>query len=112
VVACAHDLSDGGLLCAAAEAALAANVGVALFNPTTHSPAAFAFGEDQGRYLIAVPPSREAEAYKAAAAAGVPAEPIGVAGGEEIVFEDDGVALSALRRAHEGWLPSYMAKLA
>ena len=49
-----HDLSDGGLVVAAAEMALASDVGVELNADlaTTHAHA-FLFGEDQGRYLIA-----------------------------------------------------------
>ncbi|MGE3303791.1 MAG: phosphoribosylformylglycinamidine synthase subunit PurL [Hyphomonadaceae bacterium] len=110
VVRAAHDLSDGGLLCAAAEMALAANIGVTLANPSGLLDAAFLFGEDQARYLLAVPPEREDAVYAAAQAAGVPAEPVGAAGGAEILFGEDALALADLRAAHEGWLPAYMSK--
>jgi phosphoribosylformylglycinamidine synthase len=112
IVVAAHDLSDGGLLLAAAEMALAADMGVTLDNPTTLSDIAYAFGEDQARYLLAVPASREADVYAAAQAAGVAAEPVGIAGGADISFGDDTISLAELRKAHEGWLPAYMSKAA
>jgi phosphoribosylformylglycinamidine synthase len=101
----AHDVSDGGLVTAAAEMALAGNIGVTLKLDSI----SFAFGEDQARYLIAAP-AAEAEAIVAEAmAAGVRAVLIGHAGGAAIALEHGAsLALSALRAAHEGWLPGYM----
>jgi phosphoribosylformylglycinamidine synthase len=112
LVTAAHDLSDGGLACAAAEMALAANIGVTLGNPSDLADIAFAFGEDQARYLIAIAPAQEAALYRAAEKAGVPAEPVGVAGGAEIAFGDEAIGLAELRALHEGWLPAYMSKAA
>jgi phosphoribosylformylglycinamidine synthase len=107
-----HDLSDGGLLCAAAEMALAANIGALIFNSSDLSPTAFAFGEDQARYLLAVPAEREQAIYAAAREADVYAEPVGIAGSREILFGDEYVSLDDLRAAHEGWMPTYMSKAA
>jgi phosphoribosylformylglycinamidine synthase len=112
VVTAVHDLSDGGLACAAAEMALASKIGVTLGNPGPLGDLGFAFGEDQARYLLAVSPEKEADVYTAARAAGVAAEPIGIAGGADVVFKDEGVSLAALANAHEGWLPAYMSKAA
>ncbi len=54
-VAACHDLSDGGLLVAVAEMAMAGSTGVRLDVPQSGmSPQAYWFGEDQGRYLLAV----------------------------------------------------------
>lgn len=103
-----HDLSDGGLACAAADMALASGVGVYL-EPHAALPAhAWLFGEDQARYLIAVAPHEADEVYEAAERAGVDAEPVGVAGGCEIAYGDEAVDLADLRAANEGWLPAYM----
>jgi phosphoribosylformylglycinamidine synthase len=103
-----HDLSDGGLVAAAAEMALASNVGVTL-NATSHEHAHFyLFGEDQGRYLIA---TRDADALSAEAhAAGVHASVAGRAGGDAFASEAGlfSLPLAALREANEGWLPRYM----
>ncbi len=109
LVSVCHDLSDGGLAAAAAELALASGVGVALLNPTAIDDAAFLFGEDQARYLLAIPPGRADEIFDAAEAAGVPAEPVGIAGGCEIAFTDSAVDIEVLRHAHEAWMPAYMA---
>ncbi len=103
-----HDLSDGGLVAAAAEMALAADVGVVL-NATSHEHAHFyLFGEDQGRYLIA---TGDAEALIAKAhAAHVHASVAGTAGGDTLASAQGlfSVPLAALREAHEGWMPAYM----
>jgi phosphoribosylformylglycinamidine synthase len=109
VVSTVHDLSDGGLACAAAEMALAANVGIYLAPQSGMSAAAWLFGEDQGRYLVACTDEAAELLYEAAAAAGVMAEPVGAAGGCEIAYGDAGVDLADLRKAHESWLPAYMA---
>ena len=53
-----HDVSDGGLLVAIAEMALAGGIGAAIEAPRgsgRRAVAAWLFGEDQGRYIIAVP---------------------------------------------------------
>ena len=53
----AHDVSDGGLLVAIAEMAMAGNIGAEILISGTPKSRAIAeyFGEDQGRYLLAVP---------------------------------------------------------
>jgi phosphoribosylformylglycinamidine synthase II len=105
-----HDLSDGGLLCAAAEMALAGNVGVTLAADSGLPIHAELFGEDQARYLLAVSPQAAAQIAHDAGAAGVVVSDIGAVGGETITV--DGVlslGLEDLRLAHEGWMPAYMS---
>jgi phosphoribosylformylglycinamidine synthase II len=104
----AHDLSDGGLTCAAAELALASGVGVTL-NATSHAHAHFyLFGEDQGRYLIAAaqPEPLIAKAH----AAGVHASVVAVAGGDRFASAQGlfDLPLAVLREAYEGWMPGFM----
>jgi phosphoribosylformylglycinamidine synthase len=102
-----HDLSDGGLLVAAAEMALASNVGLTLTVPGGLDPHVFLFGEDQARYLIAVDDPEAAIGW--ALDAGVRALTVGVAGGEVFAAEDlFSIPLVSLRAAHEGWMPAYM----
>ena len=100
-----HDLSDGGLIAAAAEMALASNVGVTL--TIDGAPHAALFGEDQARYLIG---TADPEAILSAAKkAGVPAAVVGKAGGEAVAVEGlFTLPLAELRQAHEGWMPAYM----
>jgi phosphoribosylformylglycinamidine synthase len=102
-----HDLSDGGLVAAAAEMALASAVGVQLLAGEDIPAHAWLFGEDQGRYLLA---ARAADAILAAAeAAGVPARVVGEAGGDVIARPGlFSLSLERLRTAHEGWLPGFM----
>lgn len=115
VVSC-HDVSDGGLLVAAAEMALASatpagNMLGALLHLEDDLPLhALAFGEDQGRYVLEVDQS-EVDALTAAAdAAGVPVRRIGRCGGTALTVNgEQTISLFVLRRDHEGWLPSYMA---
>jgi len=107
ITAC-HDLSDGGLACAAAEMALASNVGVTLNATSVQHAHPYLFGEDQGRYLLA---TRDAEGLLSEAkAAGVHAIVCGQAGGDQVAsMALFSVPLQDLRAANEGWLPGYMA---
>src|SRR6202000_3355188 len=52
----AHDISDGGLLVALTEMAMASGIGAQLLAaPSAIVPHAFWFGEDQARYVVTVP---------------------------------------------------------
>jgi phosphoribosylformylglycinamidine synthase subunit PurL len=97
----AHDLSDGGLGVAGAEMALAGGVGVKLASDVDLPQHAWFFGEDQGRYLVAV--SRDdAEAMLAEAdKAGVPATHVGKVEGDRVVLGNHSVGLAEARAAHE-----------
>ncbi len=76
LAAACHDLSDGGLLVALAEMAMAGGRGVALDPLPADAPVnAFLFGEDQARYLIETADATTVLA--AAGVAGVPARRIG-----------------------------------
>lgn len=92
-----HDISDGGLLVAIAEMALAGNIGATL---SIDLDAATAFGEDQGRYIVTAPAGTD------------------IPGAIRIGFTQAGgmidgtglptIALAALRTAHEGFFPALM----
>ena len=102
-----HDLSDGGLVGAAAEMALASNMGVEL-RATSHTHAqAYLFGEDQARYLLAT--TQPDAVIEAAHAAGVHVSVAGHAGGEAFASAElFAIALADLRSANEGWMPAFM----
>jgi phosphoribosylformylglycinamidine synthase subunit PurL len=106
-VTAVHDLSDGGLIAALAEMALASKVGAQLLAEADGPDHAWLFGEDQARYLIA---TTGASALLAAAeASGVPARVIGEAGGGDLARPGlFSLSLEALRGAHEGWMPGFM----
>jgi phosphoribosylformylglycinamidine synthase II len=104
VTAC-HDISDGGLLVAIAEMALAGNTGAILTPLKLHD---FWFGEDQARYILAVP---DADALLTEASqSGVPAEHIGHAIGACLTLPGGiSISLQTLRDAHEGFFPNWFA---
>ena len=108
-----HDLSDGGLLVALAEMALAGDIGLEVGAAgTTVEAIPFFFGEDQARYVIAVPQKdadkiegelREAQIIHAIIGKTHASKTLSVTGEGEI-------ALAELRKAHEGWFPAYMSR--
>ena len=102
-----HDLSDGGLIVAAADMALASDVGLTLDATSQAHAHPFLFGEDQGRYLIA---TADADTLlKAAVEAGLHASVVGQAGGD--TFASKGlfsIPMEQLGAAHEAWMPAYM----
>jgi phosphoribosylformylglycinamidine synthase subunit PurL len=102
-----HDLSDGGLIGAAADLALASDTGVVLDATSEQHAHILLFAEDQARYLVAV---QDAEALITAARdAGLHASVVGRAEGTD--FASKGlfsIPLAELRRRHEGWLPDWI----
>ncbi|OYV81022.1 MAG: phosphoribosylformylglycinamidine synthase II, partial [Acidiphilium sp. 21-68-69] len=108
-IAACHDVSDGGLLVALAEMAIAGNTGIALAAiPAGIAPHAFWFGEDQARYVAAT--SDGAALLAAAAAAGIPARALGRSGGDHLTGPD-GIAISLkdIRAAHEAFFARWFA---
>ena len=108
IVRACHDVSDGGLLVAIAEMAMAGNTGVRLSAHPRDIPGhAFWFGEDQGRYVLAVPDF--AMTLRAAEAANIPAMRLGTSGGRDLTLPDGAtISVAALREAHERFFPSWM----
>ncbi len=110
-----HDVSDGGIACAATEMALASGCGVSLV-PDREGDVKRAepglFGEDQGRYLIA---ATEDQCREWKSHGFLPAV-MGKFGGDSVTLRtglgpegvEFSVPLKKLREAHEGWLPNYM----
>jgi phosphoribosylformylglycinamidine synthase len=103
-VAACHDISDGGLLVAVAEMAMASGIGATL---DLAEEAGLLFGEDQARYIIATATPEAIEAKAGAAA--VPVRRLGTTGGDALTLGSESIAVKALKDAHEGWLPAYMA---
>jgi phosphoribosylformylglycinamidine synthase II len=105
-----HDISDGGLAVALAEMAMARGIGANLAAaPQGSQPHAFWFGEDQARYVAALPPA-QAEAFAMAAQeAGVPLIVLGTTGGNALILpEGRPILVSALSERHETFLPTLM----
>ncbi|PXW53488.1 phosphoribosylformylglycinamidine synthase subunit PurL [Methylobacterium sp. B4] len=106
-----HDLSDGGLAVALAEMAMAGGLGAALPAVLGDLPAhAYLFGEDQGRYLIAIPAEAASDLLYSASAQGIDAATVGIVGGDSLVLPgDETISVAELKAANEAWFPAYMA---
>jgi phosphoribosylformylglycinamidine synthase len=108
-----HDLSDGGLALGLVDLVLASGVGLAVQVTGELSLEALLFSEDQGRYLVLVDPAKADLVYALLEAAGVPAAPLGQAGGCELAIGDCcAIDIDDLRAAHEGWMPQWIAERA
>jgi phosphoribosylformylglycinamidine synthase II len=103
-----HDVSDGGILVAIAEMAMATGVGARLSAHPREVPGhAFWFGEDQARYVVAVPDS--ASFIRAADAAGIPAMRLGTSGGGDLTLPDGGtISVESLRTENAAFFPTWM----
>ncbi|MEG2313287.1 AIR synthase-related protein, partial [Brevundimonas sp.] len=106
-----HDLSDGGLVGAAADIALASDVGIELNASSAAHAHAFLFGEDQARYLVAVPNADEILAK--AKAAGLTAAVVGKVGGADFAGkaatgELFRIPVAHVREMHESWMPNWI----
>ena len=109
-VSAVHDCSDGGLLVAIAEMALAGGIGVELYPYEGKLPAHAAwFGEDQGRYVVAAKPGVAEQIAERARLLGLPARIIGKSGGNGLTLKGEAaLSLAELRAVHEAWLPGLM----
>jgi phosphoribosylformylglycinamidine synthase len=109
LVSAAHDLSDGGLAVALAEMAMAGGIGAIVTAPGADIPAIW-FGEDQGRYLLAVSAENTETVCAAAGKAGVAIAVIGETGGDTLrLGASSSLLVQELLDAHENWMPTYMA---
>jgi len=105
VLASAHDLSDGGLAIALAEACLYGGRGCTVALPGDAFTALFS--ESAGRALVSVVRGREKEFAALAAEHEVPATVLGIAAGETLtVVGTFQVPLAELRSAWTGTLPA------
>jgi phosphoribosylformylglycinamidine synthase len=106
-----HDVSDGGLLVAVADMAMATGVGAHLTVPAGQLPYAFLFGEDQARYVVALAPEAVTAFEADARAAGVPVLRLGQTSGAQLTVEGHGtISIADLKSRNEAWLPAYMAR--
>ncbi len=105
-----HDVSDGGLLVAVAEMAMASGIGASIGLAGLPDAIAFWYGEDQARYCLAAPFEEAEKIVEEARAAFIAVAELGRTGGDRLVLEDsDSIAVSDLTAAHENWLPNFMS---
>ncbi len=112
LVTAVHDISDGGLLVALAEMAMASRIGAVvdglqdvLAEATPHG---FWFGEDQARYVVT---AKNAEVIaQRARRANLPLRQIGTTSGRVLaVAGERPLRVADLIHRFEAWLPNYMA---
>ncbi|WP_105431752.1 phosphoribosylformylglycinamidine synthase subunit PurL [Neorhizobium sp. T6_25] len=110
VTAC-HDISSGGLAITLAEMAMASAKGMKVSLKEQRGPAhGLLFGEDQARYVIAVPADLANFVQANAEGAGVPFRTLGTVAGDSLVVDDlISIAVPQLTEAHESWFPTFMA---
>ena len=110
ITAC-HDLSDGGLLVALAEMAMAGAVGATLSPPPATPPAhAWWFGEDQARYILAT--ANPANLLRDAQSAGIEARILGRATGQGLTLPNVmTISPEALHEAHDRFFATWMPAL-
>jgi phosphoribosylformylglycinamidine synthase len=111
VLTACHDVSDGGLAVALAEMAMASELGAEIGAEIDASPDipdhGWAFGEDQGRYVVTTAAPDAVSA--AAAAAGVAAQAVGITAAATLTLPGARpISVAGLRALHERWLPDYM----
>ena len=112
-VSACHDVSDGGILIAIAEMALASIkdamfLGVKIKNPTDIPDHAFFFGEEQSRYILTSPDSNTI--LKIAQKRNVTAKIVGkTTKHQELTIDKIGnISLQRCFEINERWLPNYM----
>ncbi|HAD73882.1 MAG TPA: phosphoribosylformylglycinamidine synthase subunit PurL [Alphaproteobacteria bacterium] len=107
-ISACHDISDGGLVVAVAEMVMAGTKGATIQMPETATLHGWAFGEDQGRYIVAV---QNPDGFSlAATAASVPVALLGtVTDGAELKCGNEApISVSDLRTVNEAFLPDLM----
>lgn len=112
LVAACHDVSDGGLLVALAEMCLPKGVGaqLRLTPPATVPLFAYAFGEDQARYILAIAPNAKDEVLVRLNQADIFFTDLGLTIPDALVVEEVlRVPVENLSDIHETWMPGYMA---
>jgi phosphoribosylformylglycinamidine synthase len=112
LVSAAHDLSEGGLIQAVVESALAGETGCRIVIPdgfqSGTAPFTFLFSESAGRVLVAVPRTEESRFAAMCEARGLPATRIGVVdqGSDSVAVQGlFTVSLDELRATYERVLP-------
>ncbi len=106
LITAAHDISDGGLLCALAEMAMAGNRGATL--TIENNDPAFWFGEDQARYIVT---TKDPDALLALdECKAFPVMTLGKTTEFDLNLPNGhNISIRELKELSEKWLPAYMA---
>jgi phosphoribosylformylglycinamidine synthase subunit PurL len=104
VITACHDVSDGGLLVALAEMAMASGMGAEI---SATGDVAFWFGEDQSRYVLTT--TKPQEVIELAEKDSIPLLHLGRTGGKTLkIANNASMLVLQLIYENERWLPAYM----
>jgi phosphoribosylformylglycinamidine synthase len=107
VTAC-HDISDGGLIVALVEMALAGKRGADLSSSRALDHVSL-FAEDQARYLVTCRPSDAEKIEQEAREYGIEVSELGRVKGDSLIVDGStSISLAELENAHEAWFPAFM----
>ncbi|MFZ4540982.1 MAG: phosphoribosylformylglycinamidine synthase subunit PurL [Rickettsiales bacterium] len=110
LISACHDVSDGGLLVALTEMCLPRGIGAQVRFVSGLPQHAYAFGEDQARYLIAVALGQKDEVMLQLNQVSIPFTDLGTTIADLLIVEDVmRIPIALLADANETWLPGYMA---
>lgn len=105
----AHDVSDGGLICALLESAFVNTVGFDIHTGNQFRKDAWLFGEGQGRAVLSVAPADLNTVKNTLAEAGVPVAEIGKVSGREVIVDGENWGnITLFRDAYEHTLPALL----
>jgi len=111
ITAC-HDLSDGGLLVAVAEMALAGNIGATLDFSGLGSDLPLhtkCFAEDQARYIVTATSEMAEKLLENAQTAKIPLQIIGTTVHNELnIGTELSISIEDIRKVYSNWLPDLM----
>ncbi len=108
IVNAVHDISDGGLLVAITEMALAGGIGAQL-RVSENDFVRKLFGEDQARYVVSARDGEVSELLSRARTNDIEVHLLGETGGDSLKLEGcHPISLMSLQIAHESWFPELM----
>jgi phosphoribosylformylglycinamidine synthase len=88
--------------------AMSSGIGATLTTPSGKPRGEFWFGEDQARYVVTAKAADADKILAEAKTAGIPAHKLGVTSDTSVTVDAEQIAVSALKRGHEEWLPRLM----
>ena len=101
-----HDISDGGILVAIAEMAIAGGIGAEIDIAVNY---ARGFGEDQARYIITAKPTEAERILLKAPEYGIEAVAIGKTCGKDLKLSGAAISLASLKEKYEETLEKEIA---
>jgi len=106
-----HDLSDGGLAVALAEMCIQGQTGASISDLSGDIPFhKWLFGEDQSRFIIAIPEQHSDVLIETAIESGIPTQKLGIVGGINLVIGGKiKILATELKSAHESWFKNYVS---